>query len=141
MVVKFKSGLMHALEKTEFWPGAKLLNNEKLTDDSGFIPLDIRFKKLDIATAQRKLALSQFDYRDYDELFDDDIIFSKYDSLEELQSKVDVYTTRKKEILARKFAEFQALRQNEANEAAKSQAEKPVENPSTQVNSDNNTEN
>lgn len=141
MSVKFKSGLMNALEKKEFWSGAKLANNEKLTDDSGFVPLDIRFKKLDIATAQRKLALSQFDYRDYEELFDDDIIFSKYDSLEELQSKVDDYTTKKKAILARKFAEFKALRQNEANEAAKSQAVKPVENPPTQVNSGNNTEN
>ena len=58
MAVKFKSGLVSAFEKKEFWSGAKLANNEKLTDDTGFVPLDIRFKKLDIATAQRKLALS-----------------------------------------------------------------------------------
>lgn len=139
MAMKFKSALVKSLEKKEFWTGCKLANNEKLTDDSGFIPLDIRFKKLDIATAQRKLALSQFDYRDYDELLDDDVVFSQYDSLEELQDKLDVYTKKKKEILARKFAEFSAARQNEASDLAKKQSAQTVNPTTTQMNSKTDT--
>lgn len=138
---KFQSAFVSSLEKKQFRAGCVLENNEKLTDDSGFVPLDIRFKKLDIATAQRKLALSQFDYRDYDELFDNDIILSKYDSLEELQDKVDILTTKKKEILARKFAEYAAARQNEANATARNAAEKAAENTTKQENSNNDTKN
>lgn len=139
MAITFKSALVKSLEKKEFWKGCKLQNNEKLTDDSGFIPLDIRFKKLDIATAQRKLALSQFDYRDYDELLDDDVVFSQYDSLEELQEKLDIYTTKKKEILARKFAEYSAARQNGANEQAKNQPSQAENKTTTQTNSNTDT--
>lgn len=139
MAITFKSALVKSFEKKEFWKGCKLQNNEKLTDDSGFIPLDIRFKKLDIATAQRKLALSQFDYRDYDELLDDDIVFSQYDSLEELQEKLDIYTTKKKEILARKFAEYSAARQTEANAQAKNQPSQAENKTTIQTNSNTDT--
>lgn len=133
---KFQSGLYMALNKKEFWKGTVLENKEKLVDTSGFVPLDVRFKKLDIATAQRKLALSQFDYRDFDELYDDEIIFSKYDSLEELNDKLEKYTSRKKDLIARKYAEYVAARQNVAdagatNQQAQKPAEKPVENNKT----------
>lgn len=129
---KFQSGLYMALNKKEYWKGTVLSNKEKLVDTSGFVPLDVRFKKLDIATAQRKLALSQFDYRDFDELYDDEVIFSKYDSLEELNDKLEKYTSRKKDLLARKYAEFVAARQNDANEGATNQqADNPAENNET----------
>lgn len=136
---KFSSALVMAEQKKDFWKGIELKNNERLVDNSGFVPLDVRFKKLDIATAQRKLALASFDYHDYDELFDDDINFSQYDSLEELQDKLEKYTNRKKEILATKFAKYRAQRTNEANLNAKN----PVENVQTsntkQTNSNNDT--
>lgn len=129
---KFQTGLYMALNKKEFWKGTELKNKEKLVDTAGFVPLDVRFKKLDIATAQRKLALSQFDYRDFDELYDDEIIFSKYDSLEELNDKLEKYTNRKKDLIARKYAEYSAARQNEADAGATNQpAEKPAENNKT----------
>lgn len=132
---RFISGLCQAVEKKDFWSGIKIKNNEKLVDSSGFVPLDIRFKKLDIATAQRKLALSQFDYHDYDELYDDDIVFNKYDSLEELQDKLEKYTNKKKEILANKFAEYRAQRETEANAMQQNTSTKSVENTTTQTNS------
>lgn len=126
---KFQSGLYSALNKKEHWKGTVLDNKEKLVDTSGFVPLDVRFKKLDIATAQRKLALSQFDYRDFDELYDDEVIFSKYDSLDELNEKLEKYTSRKKDLIARKYAEYVAARQNAANAGATNQqTEKPAEN-------------
>lgn len=120
-MAKFFSGLCMAETKKTFWKGIKLKNNEKLADDSGFVPLDIRMKKLDIATAQRKLALAQFDYRETEELYDDDINVNQYDSIEELQEKIEIFNSRRKEVLARKFAEYRAQREREANAAAKNQ--------------------
>lgn len=134
-MAKFSSGLCLAETKKDFWKGIVLKNNEKLTDDSGFVPLDVRMKKLDIATAQRKLALAAFDYRDTEELYDDDINFSQYDSLEELQDKIEIYNNRKKEILARKFAEYRAQREQEASAAAQNQ----TSTTSTQENSSTET--
>lgn len=134
-MAKYSSGLVMAEGKKQFFAGTVLKNNEKLTDDSGFVPLDIRMKKLDIATAQRKLALAAFDYREYEELLDDDINFSQYDSLEDLQDKIEKYNNKKKSILTAKFAEYRALREREKNAAAKTPAETSAESTAKQTNS------
>lgn len=134
-MAKYSSGLVMAESKKTFFAGTKLKNNEKLTDDSGFVPLDIRMKKLDIATAQRKLALAAFDYREFDELLDDDINFSQYDTIEELQDKIESYNNKKKSVLAAKFAEYRALREREKNAAAQNAAQSAATTTTKQTNS------
>lgn len=138
---RFYGGLyLTAIANHKPWQGTELKNKEKLVDTSGFVPLEIRMKKIDIATAQRKLELAAFDYHDTEELYNDDVIFSKYDSLEELQSKIDLYNDKKKKILASKFEEYRAKR--EATRA-KEQVSKPADNVQAQKttppdNTDNN---
>lgn len=130
--IEFLTGLQSSLTH-EPWEGTTLKNNEILVDTSGFVPLDIRLKKIDIASAQRKLALAAFDYHEAQELFDDDIIFSPYDDLEDLNSKLEIYTKKRNEILQSKASEFLAAKATEAKrQAVKNQT--PQTTP--QVNSD-----
>ena len=125
----FMTGLMESLNH-KAWEGTTLKNNEILVDTSGFVPLDIRLKKLDIAAAQRKLALAAFDYHESQELFDDDVIFSPYDDLDDLQSKLEIYTKKKNMIMQSKAEEFLAAKAEESRRnAAKSQTQTPTQNP------------
>ncbi len=138
-MAKFKTGLSISTEKKEIWTGTKLDNNECLVDTSGFVPLDIRLKKIDIASAQRKLALAQFDYHETAELYDDDEIFSKYDSLEELQSKIDSFNSKKQAYLQSKAVEFaNIMRAKESAKTVNNAENKPQTTP-IQANSNNNT--
>lgn len=138
-VTRFYGGLyLTAIAEHKPWKGTKLENTEKLVDTSGFVPLDIRMKKIDIATAQRKLELASFDYHDTAELYNDDVIFSKYDSLEELQEKIETYNKKKKELLASKFEEYRAQREATRAQEAKQQQQNTPQNPTTQNSSDNN---
>lgn len=131
---RFYGGLyLTAIAEHDSWKGTELENKEKLVDTSGYVPLDIRMKKIDIATAQRKLELASYDYHDTEELYNDDVIFSKYDSLEELQAKIDSYNEKKKKLLASKFAEYRAKR-----EATRTQEPKP--NPQQPVNTQQTTQ-
>lgn len=132
--VKFISALQDSLNH-KVWEGTTLKNNEIMVDTSGFVPLDIRLKKLDIAAAQRKLALAAFDYHESQELFDDDIIFSPYDDLEDLNSKLEIYTKKRNEIIQKKAGEFLAAKAEKARrDSEKSQKVSPPSNP-TQTNS------
>lgn len=96
----YKTGLS-SIGLSEY-EGAKFKNNEKLCDTSGYIPLRIRLKKLDMAAAAAKLARSQFDYHEYEELYDNDIVFDRFDDVEEIQNKLDLFNQRKRDILVKK---------------------------------------
>jgi len=96
------------------YKGAKFDNNEKLCDTSGYIPLRIRLKKLDMSAAAAKLARSQFDYHEYEELYDNDITFDRFDDIEEIQNKLDLFNERKHDILVKKRDAYFAAHPDEA---------------------------
>lgn len=120
----FTSGMLDSYSKDgKYYVGAKV-GGDKLVDTSGFIPLDIRMKQIDIANMQRKLALASYDYHETEELYDDDIIPSPYDDISEIKEKIDLYNQRKRDFLAAKYAEFRSVQEKKKAEVA---AEKSIQ--------------
>ena len=123
-----RTGIAHVFEDNTEWKGTKLKNNEKLTDSSGFVPLQIRIKKIELASAVRKYTLSQYDYRDYDEIFTDDISFDSSDDIESIREKIGILQQRREKFLYDKYQSEQAKRANEDIKQTKTEEKTPIQN-------------
>lgn len=65
--------------------------NKVIVERSGFVPLSMRFKQMQMAGLQARIRDSQFDYQDYKDVYNDDEVFNYSDDLEEQIEKVNLY--------------------------------------------------
>lgn len=105
-MVKYSSGLNNVFNHNKYKGADFGKDNEKLVDTSGYVPLKIRLKKLDLAAAAAQLSRMQFDYHEYEELYDDDVVFDKFDDADELQSKIDLFNSKRRDLLERKAVAY-----------------------------------
>lgn len=101
-MTKFSTGLNNVFNHKKYKGADFGKDNEKLVDTSGYVPLKIRLKKLDLAAAAAQLSRMQFDYHEYEELYDDDVVFDKFDDADELKSKIDLFNSKRHELIEKK---------------------------------------
>lgn len=105
--------------------GLSFVGVKKITDTSGFEPLDVKIKRFMLSGEIARLHESMFDSYDFREMFDDmpQVEYDGDEDIEETREKIAVLMNRKREIIARKFAQ-----KNPATpENSKGSEGKPVE--------------
>lgn len=81
-----------------------VFGNKIYVDTAGFVPLEVRIKKMILAGEQAKFSAEMFDSSDWEYMYSDvpSTSVSISDEVEELQTKLQMVQARQREILERK---------------------------------------